>query len=74
MPQYSFPQSVRKYIRLSKAAIRRQVFDMAEQTARISKLYEDMAQRYQAKDSKTKVAAPIISPKPQEPVSSKKER
>jgi hypothetical protein len=73
MPQYSFPQSVRKYIRLSKAAIRRQVFDTAEQTARISKLYEDMAQRYQGRTA-ARVAAPIISPKPQEPVSSKKEK
>ena len=51
MPKYSFPQSVRKYIRLQKADIRRRVLDMAEQKARISKLYEDMVRRYQTKKS-----------------------
>ena len=53
MPMYTLPQSVRKHIRLSKAAIRRQVLDVAEQKARISKLYEDMVQRYQTKGVKT---------------------
>lgn len=52
MVQYSFPQSVRKYIRLQKALIRRGVFDMAEQEKRTSKLYEDMIQRYQVKKEK----------------------
>ena len=62
MPKYNFPQSVRKYIRLQKALIRRGVLGMTEQKARISKLYEDMIQKYQTKG---------VS---QEPVSSKKEK
>lgn len=52
MPTYSFPQSVRKHIRLQKALIRRGVLDMTEQQKRISKLYEDMIQRYQTKKEK----------------------
>jgi hypothetical protein len=63
MPRYTFPQSVRKYIRLQKALIRRGVLDMAEQKARISKLYEDMIQKYQTKEVKS-----------QDPVSPKKEK
>ena len=75
MPMYTFPQSVRKHIRLSKAAIRRQVLDVAEQKARISKLYEDMVQRYQTKGVKTQESvSPVIPPKSQEPVSSQKEQ
>lgn len=75
MPTYSFPQSVRKYIRLQKADIRRRGLDMAEQTSRISKLYEDMVRRYQTKSVPTKVSvSPIITPKVQEPVSVKKEK
>jgi len=52
MPKYNFPQSVRKYIRLQKALIRRGVLGMTEQKARISKLYEDMIQKYQVKKEK----------------------
>lgn len=52
MPTYSFPQSVRKYIRLCKADIRRQVLSTIEKEKRISKLYEDMIQRYQTKKEK----------------------
>jgi hypothetical protein len=52
MAKYTFPQSVRKYIRLQKAGIRRQILDMVEQKRRISKLYEDMIQKYQTKKEK----------------------
>jgi len=75
MPRYTFPQSVRKYIRLQKADIRRQVLDMVDQKKRISKLYEDMIQRYQTKEVKAQEGvSPLISPKPQEPVISKNEK
>jgi|GEM_PF-5810066 len=52
MPKYTFPQSVRKYIRLQKALIRRGVLGVAEQATRISKLYENMIQKYQTKKEK----------------------
>ena len=73
MPKYSFPQSVRKHIRLQKALIRRQVFDALEQKQRISKLYEDMIQRYQVKGVKESVT-PVIPVKPLEPVDLKKDK
>ncbi|MDO8474085.1 MAG: hypothetical protein Q7S62_00830 [bacterium] len=75
MSIYTFPQSVRKHIRLFKATIRRQVLDVAEQERRISKFYEDMIQRYQTKGAKAKASvSPITPSKPQEAVSSKKEK
>jgi hypothetical protein len=42
MSRQSFPQSIRQYIRLQKADIRRQILDTEEQERRIAKLYEDM--------------------------------
>ena len=73
MPKYSFPQSVRKHIRLQKALIRRQVLDTLEQKQRISKLYEDMIQRYQRRGVIGSVT-PVIPVKPLEPVDLKKDK
>lgn len=66
MPKYSFPQSVRKYIRLCKADIRRQLLDAPEQAKRISKLYEDMIQKYQTKGAQAQeIISAVIPPKEQ---------
>ena len=74
MTKSGLPQSLRKYIRLQKALIRRGVLDMAEQSRLISKLYENINVKQEPKEvvPQKKAISPIITPKPQESVSVKK--
>ena len=52
MPTYTFPQSVRKYIRSEKARIRRGAFDLQKQTELIGDIYKKISATYQKKQQK----------------------
>ena len=43
------PKSIRKYIRMEKARIRRQVLDLKEQEKLINNLYQNISKQYEDK-------------------------
>lgn len=60
MTRSNLPKSLRKYIRLEKARIRREVSDFKKQQELIQKLYERIFDRYRKKTTE-KEAVPAIS-------------
>jgi len=53
MPKYTFPQSVRKYIRSEKARIRRGALDLQKQTELIDGIYKKILGIHQKKQQKS---------------------
>jgi hypothetical protein len=49
MQSIKLPKSLRKFVRLEKARIRRDIFDTQKQQELISELYKTVATRYQSK-------------------------
>lgn len=60
MEHIKLPKSLRKFIRLEKARIRREVLALQDQEQKIQELYQEIAKRTQKKVKASKEESPVL--------------